>query len=123
MKHTRQIEINDGLFLIQPMDSFSIHLVINKEENLIYCQPRWGERPKDITSLVRQLFTMDMIQSSTTDDNIIDVNVVVWEIGDDTNELYIETYHQNLTDEEQSMCEHDRVMLYKDFLKGVELVN
>lgn len=123
MKHTRQIEINEGLFLIQPMESFSIHLVINKEENLIYCQPRWGEKPKDIMSLVHQLINMDMIQPSMVDTNIIDVDIVVWEIGDDTNELYIETYHQNLSELEQSMCEHDRVMLYSDFLKGMEVVN
>ena len=102
----------------QPMESFSFHLVVNQKENLIYCEPRWGDKPKDMNLLVKQLMKMEMIQPSVNDMNIIDVNIVCWEIGDGTEDLYIETYHQNLTKFEREMCEHDRTMLYSDFLKG-----
>lgn len=113
----RQIEIVEGLFLQQPMESFSVHLDIDLKNNLIHCQPRWGERPNDISSFVKKLMKLQMISPSITDKDHIHTDVNVWEIGDDSG-LYIETYHCNLTQDELNSCEHDRVMNYDEFVRN-----
>ena len=113
----RQIEIVEGLFLQQPMESFSVHLDIDLKENLIHCVENWGQRPKDLSKFVKKLMKLQMIQPSITDQDHIHTDVNVWEIGDNSG-LFIETYHHNLTRQELDMCEHDRTMSYEEFVRN-----
>ena len=51
-------------------------------------------------------------------ENTTEVHIRIWDIGDGTDELYIETYHRdpNILDNEL-FDEYDSCMLYNDFLK------
>lgn len=100
---------------VEEYDSYCV--VINnktkKVESFNTYSHNWNE--DEVQELVNKLIENKMI--TLFGENITDVNIEVWDIGDDKG-LYIETYHNNpdISDNEL-FDEYDRSMLYEDFLK------
>jgi len=106
----KTMKINENLSLKIHEGSQMYDVKIDNEtKEVIYHSSDFSPIPREtIQKLVEKLMRLEMID--LIGDKITTVNINIWEI-DETDDLYIETYHQD-----EELSDSDRTMLYEEFL-------
>lgn len=106
----QKIEIREGLFLVQPTESFSFHVTMDGLGRVLETERSWGKLPVNMYQFMYRINQMELITlDEKSSKNVI--TICVWEI-DDNGELFLEVYHRN-----EGMDKFDRIVKYDTFLE------
>ena len=108
-----KINENTNLELDQRSERYELSLS-RKGEVLRYFTEFSPITSRQIQKLVDKLVRLGMITLKGDDDDWTLVSVVIWVI-DETDDLYIETYHESI---DGDLCDEDRTMKYDEFLNS-----
>jgi hypothetical protein len=118
----KTMKINENFGLKLNDDSESINVKIdNITKTVVDFKSDYTPITKEnIQKLVDKLMRLEMITLQGDKNDVTEVDIVIWDIGEpyNSNELFIETYHVT-KDEfgEYEISDDDWTMKYKDFLK------
>lgn len=116
----KTMKINENFGLKLTDDSESINVKIdNITKMIIEFKSDYSPMTKEsVQKLVDKLMKLEMIILQGDKNDVTEVDIVIWDIGEGPDRLFIETYHI-VMDEfgEYEPCDDDGVMEYKTFLK------
>ena len=117
----KTMDINENVRLKLDDRTERIMVSIDSETNeVVDCLSEFTPMSlEDVQNLVNKLIRLGMItvdKNISNEDGIVDVSILVWNI-DETDDLYIETYHVNHRIPDNDLFDdYDKTMDYQEFL-------
>ena len=110
----KTMKINEGLSLEIHEGSQHYDVSIdNSTKKVVYHSSDYSPIPREtIQKLVEKLLRLEMITLIGDKNDDTRVSICIWNI-DETDDLYLETYHRENSDD---MSDYDRIIKYDEFL-------